>query len=84
MEVPSGLRPAHNRAQSESPLTRPKAPILGIRDDGVERLIKGSPAENATDLNALRAWTRETTREISRWQIERARNRNRLGQGGRP
>lgn len=65
---------------SESMITRP---LLSIRDDGIERLIKGRPAEVAPDLNALRAWAKQATREVSKWQIERAKNRNRLAEGGR-
>lgn len=83
MDLAAGPEPeSHVTPNSQPPSTR--RPLLGRRDDGIERLIKGSPAENAPDLNALRAWARNTTREVSRWQIERACNRNRLGQGGRP
>lgn len=83
MNLTAGPEPEPQIAPN-SRLPSPRRPLLGLRDDGIERLIKGSPAENAPDLNALRAWTRNTTREVSRWQIERARNRNRLGQSSRP
>lgn len=56
-----------------------RRPVLGIRDDGVERLIAGLPASMADDINGLRLWTRAMTRSVSSWQVakgqQRARNR---------
>lgn len=62
---------------------RERRPILGARDDGVERLIAGLPSEIVDDVNGLRNWTKAMTRSINTWQVERGqeRSRNRLARG---